>query len=170
MFLKMADVSINDPSSNPHNTTLGEIIDTLSEKKEATKKQIIETVHSRKAAKKSCSIESIIKAMTDFHVSQEEVERPLQELLNENVLTDSVYNGKKVLKINPSKVSNFDKSNENCLEQDYLDFKKFVTDSLAEINDKISYVKNDTVHKCQSCGAKDIVINFLRDELANLKN
>ena len=145
------------------------MIDSLCEKNVATKKQIIETVHSRKAAKKSCSIESIIKAMSDFHVSQEEVERPLQELLNENVLTDSVYNGKKVLKINPSKVSNFDKVNENCLEQDYIDFKKFVTDSLAEINDKISYVRNDTVHKCQSCDAKDIVINFLRDELTNLR-
>ena len=126
-------------------TTIGEILDDFNlAKKDSIKKKIVSTINLRKKAKKSCSVDNVIKAMEELDLTSYDIEELLQELLREEILTNCIHKGKTILKVNASKnaesstVQDISKvSPDEEFEDDFIDFKKFVTNSLTKLSEKI---------------------------------
>ena len=114
----------------------------ISQKKIVSKKN--STINLRKKAKKSCSVDNVIKAMEELDLTSYDIEELLQELLRKKILTNCIHKGKTILKVNASKIAESSTvqdipkvSPDEEFEDDFIDFKKFVTNSLTKLSEKI---------------------------------
>ena len=119
--------------------------------------------------------------MEELDLTSYDIEEPLQELLREEILTNCIHKGKTILKVNASKIAESstvqeipDVSPDEEFGDDFTDFKKFVTNSLTKLSEKIESLScsaSTQVKKfnCKSCDGKEAVVSILRQELKELR-
>ena len=164
---------------------MGNVLDDIIlSRKSEIKEAFLDEIKKRKKGRKSCDIENIMNELINEGMNRKEAEGVLSELLNDEILEETMFKGKKTIKI---KELNVDKTipNEHALEvedhntdsnSDFEDFKRFSTKSLAQCHEEIALLKTQikngdigspkVVYQLES---KDVVIDILRDEVRNLR-
>ena len=161
----------NDINDEFLSTTLGDMID--KENLECIKNEILLNIKERKKRKKACNKEAVLR---DFNITENMFIDCIERLVEEKLLYTRVRSGCEVYTPQePQQESNFVEDN---LSDDYIQFKRYVSESLAILNERVEgafecssniHLKSEIDRYKSELGSKDVIISFLREEVNYLR-
>ena len=167
--------------------TIGDILDRSVMD---TSMKIHEIIMESKLKKQACNEDSILKQCINRDITDEQGFRSaIQKLVNEGLVTINIRSGKVIYSaietctdiiessvVHVSDTDHFSFTETN-LSEDFRDFKKHVCNSLAELNDRFDHLRDrenlvviENKELKSQLKAKDIIIEFLREETKNLNH
>ena len=172
------------------NDTLGDIIDL--ENIDQIKDQVLMAIKTRKSKRKACSKEGILE---NIDIGDAIFDKCIEKLEQDGKIKVSTRAGKKVFTPNDLERKDQVKDGENEIEmiyekinsegnydnfcEDFVDFKRYVSETLAILNDKIeNVIENPEVISMKSnidkykteLASKDVIISILREEISHLRS
>ena len=145
------------------NVTIGEIIDKRKEDNE----NILQIIKERKQKKQGCDRDTIKnECFKRFGIDTNSFSTSISQLLFNDCISENVRSGKKIYSVN----TNVCYENEDSHIDDFIEFKKFISDTVAKLNQKIETQQAEINKFVDIMEVKDTVINILRDEIKNTRD
>ena len=103
---------------------------------------VLNVIKKQKNEKKCCDLNNIIIECGNYDLEESQIRSSIDKLLEENILGSRQYKGKMVYRILDSTSEGYTTETD-----DFIDFKKFVTEQLSNINGKIETLNETTVQR-----------------------
>lgn len=151
------ETELNSVTDKLVNVTIGDMIDSSSNDWQ----DVLLLIKEKKMKRQSCDIETLEKECIErYHMDHTFFAAAISKLIDMKCIKQILWRGKVTFSLLSPEVAPFEVPPEAQFHpsSDFIDFKKYVTDSLGMLNLKIEKYQS-------SLEIKDVVIKLLREEL-----